>query len=123
MAKKKPLSEEVVVIRGGSYGLGRAIARAAADRAARVVVGARTSEALAATQQEIEAAGAQGLVVETDVSDRAQVARLVASAVERFGRIDTYIANGMVTVYAEAHRLRGVGYDSRTNGALMRVPS
>ena len=105
MAKKKPLSEQVVVIGGGSYGLGRAIARAAADRGARVVVGARTREALEATRREIEAAGAQALVVETDVADRSQVGRLVAAAVERFGRIDTYIANGMVTVYTEAHRL------------------
>jgi NAD(P)-dependent dehydrogenase (short-subunit alcohol dehydrogenase family) len=105
MAKKKPLSEQVVVIGGGSYGLGRAIARAAAERGARLVVGARTREALEATQREIESAGAQGLVVETDVAERKQVERLVAAAIERFGRIDTYIANGMVTVYAEAHRL------------------
>jgi NAD(P)-dependent dehydrogenase (short-subunit alcohol dehydrogenase family) len=105
VAKKKPLHDQVVVIGGGSYGLGRAVARAAADRGARVVVGARTAEALAGTQREIEAAGAQGLVVETDVTERSQVERLVAAAIERFGRIDTYVANGMVTVYAEAHRL------------------
>src|SRR5207253_2697551 len=54
---------------------------------------------------EIEAGGGEGLVVETDVSQRSQVEGLVAAAVERFKRIDTYIANGMVTVYAEAHRL------------------
>jgi NAD(P)-dependent dehydrogenase (short-subunit alcohol dehydrogenase family) len=104
--KKKALSEQVVVIGGGSYGLGRAIARAAADRGARVVVGARTAEALEGASREIEAAGAQGLVVQTDVADREQVDRLVAAAIERFGRIDTYVANGMVTVYAEAHRLQ-----------------
>ena len=105
MAKKKPLSEQVVVIGGGSYGLGRAIARSIADRGGRIVVGARTREALEGARVEIEAAGAQALVVETDVADRSQVGRLVAAAVERFGRIDTYIANGMVTVYTEAHRL------------------
>jgi NAD(P)-dependent dehydrogenase (short-subunit alcohol dehydrogenase family) len=105
VAKKKPLSEQVVVIGGGSYGLGRAIARAVADRGARVVVGARTPEALEGALREVEAAGAQGLAVATDVADRAQVDRLVAAAVERFGRIDTYVANAMVTVYAEAHRL------------------
>jgi NAD(P)-dependent dehydrogenase (short-subunit alcohol dehydrogenase family) len=97
MAGKKPLSEQVVVIGGGSYGLGRAIAEGAKARGAQVVIGARTREALDAA--------AVDLAVETDVSDRAQVERLVAAAVERFGRIDTYIANAMVTVYAEAHRL------------------
>jgi NAD(P)-dependent dehydrogenase (short-subunit alcohol dehydrogenase family) len=106
MGRKRPLSEQVVVIGGGSYGLGRAIAVAAARRGAKVVVGARTREALDGTLRDVEAAGSQGLVVETDVSDRKQVERLVEAAVDRFHRIDTYIANGMVTVYAEAHRLQ-----------------
>jgi NAD(P)-dependent dehydrogenase (short-subunit alcohol dehydrogenase family) len=105
MARKKPLSDQVVVIGGGSYGLGRAIARAAARRGASVAMGARTPEALDATLADVERAGGTGLVLETDVADRGQVERLVEAAVERFGRIDTYIANGMVTVYAEAHRL------------------
>jgi NAD(P)-dependent dehydrogenase (short-subunit alcohol dehydrogenase family) len=98
MSRKKPLAEQVVVIGGGSYGLGRAIAERAARRGAKVVIGARTREALESA--------AVDLAVETDVTDLAQVERLVNAAVERFGRIDTYIANGMVTVYAEAHKLQ-----------------
>jgi NAD(P)-dependent dehydrogenase (short-subunit alcohol dehydrogenase family) len=105
MPRKKRLSEQVVVIAGGSYGLGRAIARAAAGRGAKVALGARTAEALKNAVREIEAAGSEGLALETDVSDRRQVQSLVETAVERFGRIDTYVANAMVTVYAEAHRL------------------
>ena len=105
MSRKRPLSHQVVVIGGGSYGLGRAIAVAAAQRGARVVVGARTPEALEGALTDVESAGGEGLVVRTDVSDRVQVDALVAAAVDRFGRVDTYIANGMVTVYAEAHRL------------------
>ena len=97
MPGKKPLSEQVVVVAGGSYGLGRAIAELAAQRGARVVIGARTREAL-------DSAGVE-LALETDVAERSQVERLVAATVERFGRIDTYVANAMVTVYAEAHRL------------------
>src|SRR5439155_8871316 len=105
MRRKRPVSEQVVVIAGGSYGLGRAIAVAAARKGAKVVVGARTREALDGALADIEAAGSEGVAVETDVADRAQVDRLVAVAVDRFARVDTYIANGMVTVYAEAHRL------------------
>src|SRR4051795_1496103 len=97
MSRKKPLSEQVVVIGGGSYGLGRAIAERAKGRGARVVIGARTQEALESA--------AVDLAVDTDVADRAQVERLGAAAVDQFGRIDTYIANAMVTVYSEAHRL------------------
>jgi NAD(P)-dependent dehydrogenase (short-subunit alcohol dehydrogenase family) len=105
MSRKQPLSKQVVVIGGGSYGLGRAIAREAARRGAKVVVGARTPEALAGSLQDIEAAGSEGLTLETDVGDRRQVERLVTAAVERFGRIDTYVANAMVAVYTEAHLL------------------
>src|SRR5436190_6387023 len=97
MPHKKRLSEQVVVIAGGSYGLGRAIAERAKERGARVVIGARTQEALESASVD--------LALETDVSDRAQVERLVTAAVDRFGRIDTYVANAMVTVYSEAHRL------------------
>jgi NAD(P)-dependent dehydrogenase (short-subunit alcohol dehydrogenase family) len=105
MAGKTPLSQQVVVVGGGSYGLGRAIAHAAADRGAKVVVAARTREALDNAVREVEAKGSDGLAVEADVSKREDVERIVRAAVERFGRIDTYIANAMVTVYAEAHRL------------------
>src|SRR4051812_30780894 len=105
MGRKRPLAEQVVVIGGGSSGLGWATAVAAARRGAKVVVGARTREALDGTLADVEAAGGQGLVLETDVAQRSQVEALVAAAVERFKRIDTYVANGMVTVYAEAHRL------------------
>jgi NAD(P)-dependent dehydrogenase (short-subunit alcohol dehydrogenase family) len=103
--RKKPVGRQVVVIGGGSYGLGRAIATAAARRGAKIAIGARTAEALAGAIADVEAAGGEALAVETDVADRDQVQRLVDHAVERFGRIDTYVSNGMVTVYAEAHRL------------------
>jgi NAD(P)-dependent dehydrogenase (short-subunit alcohol dehydrogenase family) len=97
VSRKRPLSEQVVVIAGGSYGLGRAIAERARERGAHVVIGARAREALDRAKVDV--------AVEMDVSDRTQVERLVETAVERFGRVDTYVANAMVTVYAEAHRL------------------
>ena len=100
--RKKPLSEQVVVITGASTGLGRAIARGAAAKGAKVVVAARNGEALANGVREIEEAGSEGLAVPTDVVDLDQIRNLVERAVERFGRIDTFVANAMVTVYAEA---------------------
>src|SRR5262245_34220797 len=59
MPRKKPLSGQVVVVGGGSFGLGRAIAERAKERGASVVIGARTHEAL-------EGAGVD-LALETDV--------------------------------------------------------
>src|SRR5438874_2085181 len=59
--KKKPLHEQVVVVTGASSGLGRAIARLAGERGARVVVTARSVEALDNAVAEIEASGSAGL--------------------------------------------------------------
>ena len=103
--RKKPLHEQVIVVTGASSGLGRAIARLAGERGAKVVVTARNREALAACAEEIERSGSQALSLPADVTDAAQVERVVAAAVERFGRIDTYVANAIVTVYAEVERL------------------
>ncbi len=102
---KKPLREQVLVVTGASSGLGRAIARLAGERGAKVVVTARNEDALANCVAEVERAGSEALAVSGDVTDQAQVERVVAEAVERFGRIDTYVANAIVTVYAEAERL------------------
>jgi NAD(P)-dependent dehydrogenase (short-subunit alcohol dehydrogenase family) len=105
MPRKKPVSEQVVVVTGASSGLGRAIARAAGERGAKVVVTGRNEEALSNAVSEIERAGSEGLSVPADCTEQDQVERVVAEAIERFGRIDTYVANAIVTVYAEAERL------------------
>jgi len=105
MRRKKRLSEQVVVVTGASSGLGRAIARGAGERGAKVVVTGRNEEALSNCVAEIERAGSEGLAVPADCAEQEQVEQVVAQAIERFGRIDTYVANAIVTVYAEAERL------------------
>jgi NAD(P)-dependent dehydrogenase (short-subunit alcohol dehydrogenase family) len=103
--KKKALAEQVVVVTGASSGLGRAIARGAGERGAKVVVTARNAEALDNAVREIEAFGGEALAVPADHSVQDDVAQVVEQAVDRFGRIDTYVANAMVTVMAEAVEL------------------
>jgi NAD(P)-dependent dehydrogenase (short-subunit alcohol dehydrogenase family) len=102
--RKKPLSEQVIVVTGASSGLGRAVARAAGARGAKVVVTARTTEALEACVREIEAAGSEALAVPGDCAVQDEVGQVVEQAIDRFGRIDTYVANAIVTVYAETYR-------------------
>jgi NAD(P)-dependent dehydrogenase (short-subunit alcohol dehydrogenase family) len=104
MAHKKPLAEQVVLVTGASSGLGRAVARAAGQRGAKLVVTARNGEALDACVREIEAAGSEAFAVPADCTVQDEVAQVVEQAVDRFGRIDTYIANAIVTVYAETYR-------------------
>src|ERR671931_196093 len=103
--RKKPLHEQVVVVTGASSGLGRAIARLAGERGVKVVVTARNAEALDNAVAEIEASGSEALAVPADQTVQDEVGRVVEQAIDRFGRIDTYCANAIVTVYAEAGRL------------------
>ena len=102
---KRPVAEQVIVVSGASSGIGRAVARAAGERGASVVVSARSAEALDNAVQEIEAAGGQGLAVPGEASSEEDAESLCERAVERFGRIDTFVATVMVTVYAEVERL------------------
>jgi NAD(P)-dependent dehydrogenase (short-subunit alcohol dehydrogenase family) len=99
--RKKPLHEQVMVVTGASSGVGRAVARAAGQRGAKVVVGARGEDGLNAAVEEIERAGSEALAVAGDVAERDYSEELVGRTLERFGRIDTFVANAIVTVYAE----------------------
>jgi len=102
---KTPLAQQVIVISGASSGIGRATARAAAERGAKVVVSARNAEALERAVEEIDAAGGRGLAVTGDATSEVDAESLCARAVERFGRIDTFVTSVMVTVYAEVDQL------------------
>ena len=101
---KTRLADQVIVVTGASSGLGRAVARLAGARGAKVVVTARTGEALDACAREIEASGSEALAVTADCSVQDEVQQVVEQAVDRFGRIDSYVANAMVTVYTETYR-------------------
>jgi NAD(P)-dependent dehydrogenase (short-subunit alcohol dehydrogenase family) len=103
---KKPLSEQVVLVTGASSGLGRAIARGAGERGARVVVTARNAEALDDCVREVEAFGAQALAVPADHAIEGEVHQVVERALDRFGRLDTVVASAMVSVFGEFEQLR-----------------
>jgi NAD(P)-dependent dehydrogenase (short-subunit alcohol dehydrogenase family) len=99
---KKPLREQVVVVTGASAGLGRAVARVAAARGARVVLAARGAGVDAAVAE----LGPDAIGVQADVASLDDCQRIVEAALDAFGRIDTFCANAMVTVYQEARDLR-----------------
>jgi NAD(P)-dependent dehydrogenase (short-subunit alcohol dehydrogenase family) len=105
MAAKKPLAEQVVLVTGASSGLGRAVARSAGGRGAKVVVSARSGDALDDAVREIEAFGGEALAVPADHAVEDEVAQVVEQAVDRFGRIDTVVASAMVSVFGEFETL------------------
>lgn len=89
-----------VVITGASSGLGRATALELATPGTSLVLAARDVEALEDTAMRAREAGAEALVVETDVTDSADVARLAVMALDEFGGIDVWINNAGVTLYS-----------------------
>lgn len=99
------LGEQVVVITGASQGIGRETALRMAARGAQVVVAARNEEALGELTTQIERLGGRAAPVLADVADYAQVEEVGARAVERFGRVDTWVNNAAVSVYATVEQL------------------
>jgi NAD(P)-dependent dehydrogenase (short-subunit alcohol dehydrogenase family) len=96
----KRLEHQVIVITGGTSGIGLTTARGAAARGARVVITSRDREDLEDAVADIERRGGRALPVVADVADRAQVEEVARLAVHTYGRIDTWVNNAAVSFYA-----------------------
>jgi NAD(P)-dependent dehydrogenase (short-subunit alcohol dehydrogenase family) len=97
---KRALANAVVVITGGSSGIGHATALAFARCKSRVVIASRSGDALGRVLREIKELGAEGLAVPADVSRFDDVQRIARETVARFGRIDVWINNAAVAEWA-----------------------
>ena len=84
---------KVVAITGASSGIGEATALHLASRGAQVVLGARGEEGLKKLADRIEAAGGEVAFVSIDVARRADLAKLVETARQRFGRLDVLVSS------------------------------
>ena len=91
---------KVVVVTGGSAGVGRATVRAFADRGYDVAVLARGTDGLEAARREVEAAGGRGLAIPVDVSDADAVEDAAQRIEDELGPIDVWVNNAMVTIFA-----------------------
>src|SRR5580658_1225845 len=85
---------KVVVVTGGSAGIGRAVAGAFAAVGANVVIAGRNLDAASRAADEIErAAGTQVLAVHADVGIAGDCDELIAATVKRFGTVDILVNN------------------------------
>lgn len=92
----RDLDGTVVAITGASAGIGQAAARLLAAEGAKVVLGARRKERLDELTEEL---GDAAVAVEMDVKLPGDGRRLVDAAIERFGRLDTLVANAGIGAY------------------------
>jgi citronellol/citronellal dehydrogenase len=113
-----PLENRVVVMSGGSRGIGLAIAVALARAGARIALLAKTDQphpklpgTIHTAAEEIEAAGGEALPVVGDVRDDAQVEAFVAAAAERWRGVDVVVNNASAINLAPIADLPPKRYD------------
>lgn len=91
------LHGKVALVTGGAKRVGKAIAHALAARGCTLVVHYKTSQTDAeATVRELQAANAEAMAIQADITQEDEVERMVAAAVAQFGRIDILINNAAV---------------------------
>jgi short-subunit dehydrogenase len=93
-------AQTVVVVTGASGGLGRATALEFASKGCRVVLAARRLESLEETATMCRNAGGEALVQVTDVTVAGDVEKLMHAALAQWGRIDVWVNNAGVTLFA-----------------------
>src|SRR5690242_5350054 len=104
------LAGKVIVVTGASSGVGRAIARAVGARGARVGLIARNREALEHAAEEIRALGGDAHVLALDISDAGEVLSAGYEIVARWGAIDVWINDAMVSVFSPVSEMQPEEY-------------
>jgi NADP-dependent 3-hydroxy acid dehydrogenase YdfG len=107
----KNIEGKVVVITGGSSGLGEATARHLAAKGAVVAIAARRADRLERIVSEIEAAGGKAKALQVDVTDKRQVDQLIADVVAAFSRIDVLVNNAGLMAIAPMSQRRTDEWD------------
>jgi NADP-dependent 3-hydroxy acid dehydrogenase YdfG len=126
----KPLDQQVIVITGASSGIGLATALAAAQKGAQLVLAARAGQTLDEVCQRIKTGGGQAIYVVTDVGKREQVEHIAEVAIQKFGRIDTWVNDAGVSIYGrldqvsdeDSRRLFDTNFWGVVYGSLAALP-
>lgn len=116
------LAGRVALVTGSSSGIGRGVALAFASEGADVVINHPAAAETAAAEQvaaAVRQAGRRALIVRADVSQEAEVERLVAAARDAFGHIDILVNNAGIAAAAAVHEMTTETWD-RVLGVHLR---
>ena len=105
------IKNKVVAITGASSGIGKAIALLLAERGAKVILGARRAEELEKLVKDISDAGGEAVYSVTDVKQREDLNRLVAVALNHYGKLDVFINNAGISPLSRFDELRVEEWD------------
>ena len=125
----KKIADQVIVITGASSGIGLTTARMAAEQGAKLVLVARDQDALERLAEELRQQGCDALPVAADVGMQEDIQRVGERALERFGRIDTWINNAGVSIFGrledvpmdDSQRMFQTNFWGVVNGSLEAV--
>jgi NAD(P)-dependent dehydrogenase (short-subunit alcohol dehydrogenase family) len=117
---------EVVVVTGGTAGIGRAVVRKLAMQGAKIGIIARDCDRLEQTKEEVETIGGSAVIVSADVSNADQVEQAAAEIEWTFGPIDIWINNAMASFFSpfkqmtpdEFRRVTEVSYLGYVHGTM-----
>jgi glucose 1-dehydrogenase len=114
--QRRPLEGKVVVVTGGNSGIGEGIVREAAAQGAKVVIDyVSRPQDTDAIIRDLEASGAEAVGCEADVSKVADLEKLIATAVDTFGRLDVMVNNAGVEFGETLESLTEEKYDLLMN--------
>ncbi|MEO6020206.1 MAG: SDR family oxidoreductase [Knoellia sp.] len=112
----RPLEGKVVIVTGGNSGIGEGIVREACAQGAKVVIDyVSKPEDTDAIIKDLEAAGGEAIGCEADVSKIADLEKLIAAAVDAYGRVDVMVNNAGVEFGETLESLTEEKYDLLMN--------
>lgn len=115
------LNGKTAVVTGGTKGLGYGIALTYASYGANVAVSARTPADCARVEEELKSLGVKALGLPTDVTDAAEVDRLLQTVSERLGPVDIMVCNAGISHTAKALDMHESAWDEVINTNLKGV--
>jgi short-subunit dehydrogenase len=129
-SRRDRLAGKVVLVTGGSRGLGQLLAREFGRRGCRLVICARDAEALDRARLNLERRGLEVLARPCDVAEPSEVARLMADIQARFGGLDVVVNNASIIQVGplaslamdDFHRAMDVNFWGTVNVTLAALP-
>lgn len=109
------LHGKVVLITGGSRGLGLALAREFAAQGSRLAICARHEHQLEEAKKDLERLGAAVLAIPCDVTDRNQVQGMITSVIRHYGRVDVLVNNAGVIQVGPVQHMEMADFENAMN--------